>query len=112
MSARQPSTRLRCTTVLLGSLMTLACNDVVPSVYTARAYEPETMCLDDYTPIGLVDTGTLSSLCPPTCLAVGAALYVSTACPPFPAEATEVEPAKSPDCVQALALLKADKTCD
>jgi hypothetical protein len=112
MPARQPSTRLRWITVLLGFVLSAACNDVVPSVYTGRAYEPDAMCLDDYTPIGLVDTDTLSSLCPPTCLAVGAALYVSTACAPFPAEATEVKPAASPDCVQALALLKADKTCD
>lgn len=112
MSARQPSTRLQWIAVLLGSLLTAACNDVAPSVYTARAYEPDAMCLDDYVPIGLVDTDTLSSLCPPTCLDVGGSLYVSTVCAPFPTEATEAKPA-SPECVQALALLKAnpDKTC-
>jgi hypothetical protein len=38
-------------------------------------------------------------------------LYVSTLCPPYPAEATAVSASTAPSCEDALALLKADTTC-
>lgn len=88
-----------------------ACDDEIVSVYTARAYEPEGKCLDEYAPIGAVQTNALSSLCQPTCLKVGASLYVSTVCPPYPAEATAVSTAEAPACTEALAAAKANTTC-
>jgi len=91
--------------------MAAACDDSGPSVYTARAYQAADACLDAYTPIGLVDVGALSALCAPTCLMIADSLYVSTLCPPYPAEATAVSASAAPSCGDALALLKADTTC-
>jgi len=95
----------------LTAATTTSCQSSAPSVYTARAYEPDAKCLDDYTSVGLVDVGSLSAECDPACLEVGGTLYVSTVCPPLPDEATAVSPADSQPCVDALALYKADTTC-
>lgn len=110
MSARQSSTRFPRLILLLGSLLAVACDDVVPSVVTGRAYDPAAMCLDAYSPIGVVEAITLSSRCDPVCLAVGTVLYVTTVCGPYPVEATKIDP-MAPECVKALSLLKADKSC-
>ncbi len=111
-SALRALKRARWVTLLLGGLAAAACDQTAPSVYTARFYDPVAKCLDEYTPIGLVDNGKLSALCPPTCLLVGADLYVSTVCGPYPDEGMTVLPADSQDCVNAIALLQAPKgTC-
>jgi hypothetical protein len=104
--------RARSVILVLGGLGAVACDQTAPSVYTARFYDPVGKCLEDYTSIGLVDNGKLSALCPPTCLLVGADLYVSTVCGPYPDEGMMVLPAKSQDCVAAIALLQSAKgTC-
>lgn len=105
MSLRPVLKRTRWLALVAGWLLASACDDTVPSVYTARAYEPAGNCLDDYSSVGLVDNARLSALCPPTCLQVGADLYVSTVCGPYPDEATVVLPMDSQDCVAALPLI-------
>ena len=96
--------------LLLASLLAAACDDVIPCVVTARAYEPDARCLEGYTPIGVVEADALSSRSAPTCLSVGATLYVTTVCGPYPAESTTVD-SQSAACVEAVALLKANTTC-
>jgi hypothetical protein len=70
-------------------------------VYTAQRHSVEAGCLETYAPIGLVEAETVSALCPPVCLLLGEDLYVSTLCPPYPAE-TSVEPEDSEGCAAAL----------
>jgi hypothetical protein len=112
MSTRQTRKRLQWIGLGLCCLTaaTTSCQDSAPSVYTARAYEPDAKCLDDYTSVGLVDVGSLSAACDPACLEIAGTLYVSTVCPPLPDEATPVSPSDAP-CVDALALFKAGTTC-
>ena len=78
------------------------CDESGPRVYTAQRYSVDDGCLETYAPIGLVEAEAVSSQCPPVCLGLGEDLYVSTLCPPYPAEAS-IEPEDSEGCAAALA---------
>jgi hypothetical protein len=80
-------------------------------VYTAQRHAVEEGCLETYAPIGLVEAEELSALCPPVCLSLGGDLYVSTLCPPYPAEAS-VEPENSDGCSVALAAPACDEPAE
>jgi hypothetical protein len=101
--------RLLCM-LLLGSLGG-GCNESGPRVYTAQLYRPELACLEGYAPLGLVEGESLGALCEPVCLALGEDRYVSTVCPPYPAEVS-VELPDSDDCGAALEAVASDSTCD
>jgi hypothetical protein len=101
--ARPPGTL----TALLGGAVWLfvlapACDEFGPRVYTAQRHAVDPGCLEAYAPIGLVEARAVSALCEPVCLSLGEGLYVSTLCPPYPAEAS-VEPEDSEGCTAALA---------
>jgi hypothetical protein len=96
--------------LLLGSLSG-GCNESGPRVYTAQRYRPELACLEGYAPLGLVEGESLSSLCEPVCLALGDNRFVSTVCPPYPAEVS-VELPDSADCAAALGAVASESTCD
>jgi hypothetical protein len=106
---RPPRTRA----ALLGGavwLLALApgCDESGPRVYTAQRHAVEDGCLEAYAPIGLVEAEVSSALCAPVCLSLGEDLYVSTLCPPYPAEAS-VEPDDSEGCSAALAAPSCDE---
>ena len=86
---------------------TAGCDEAGPRVYTAQLYAVESGCLETYAPIGLVEAESVSSLCERVCLLLDEALYVSTVCPPYPAQAG-VEPEDSPACAAA----RAAPACD
>ncbi len=86
-------------TAWLGALA--GCDESGPRVYTAQRHAVEAGCLEAYAPIGLVEAEALSALCAPVCLSLGEDLYVSTLCPPYPAEAS-IEPEDSEGCTAAL----------
>ena len=86
------------------------CPDSGNRVYTAASYVAGSGCLQDYAPLGLVVAGDLPANCAPTCLSVGGQVYVSTVCPPFPAEATVLDTSTT-DCQQAIAELDAGAFC-
>jgi hypothetical protein len=97
----------RTLTALLGGAVCLfvlapACDEFGPRVYTAQRHAVDPGCLEAYAPIGLVEAQAVSALCEPVCLSLGEDLYVSTLCPPYPAEAS-VEPEDSEGCTAALA---------
>jgi hypothetical protein len=87
------------------------CDESGPRVYTAQRHAVEQRCLETYAPIGLVEAETLSALCPAVCLSLGEDLYVSTLCPPYPAEAS-IEPADSEGCAAALAAPACDELAE
>lgn len=89
--------------VVLGACAT-GCEDFGPRVYTAQLFQADPGCLEAYTPIGLVQAKDLGSECEPVCLRLGDALYVSTVCAPYPAEAS-IEGADVEECAAALAAL-------
>jgi hypothetical protein len=101
--------RLFCT-LLLGSLGA-ACNESEPRVYTAQFFRPDPGCLESYAPLGLVQGESLSALCEPVCLALGEDLYVSTVCPPYPAEVS-LELPSSEGCGAALEAVASELACD
>jgi len=78
------------------------CDESGPRVYTAQRHAVDEGCLETYAPIGLVEAEALSALCEAVCLSLDEDLYISTLCPPFPAEAS-VEPVDSEGCTAALA---------
>ena len=99
---------------LLFSSLTLvglcACDESGPRVYTARLYRPDLGCLEEYAPLGLVEGGALSSQCEPVCLVLGDELYVSTVCPPYPAELSVEEPVAE-RCGAALTAVASELAC-
>ncbi len=94
----------------LGGLLG-GCDESGPRVYTAQRYRPDLGCLDAYAPLGLVEAEAQSSRCDPVCLTLGEALYVSTVCPPYPAEAG-VEAPESDSCGAALTAVASELACD
>jgi hypothetical protein len=88
-----------------------SCDDFGPRVYTAQLFRADPGCLEAFTPIGLVQAQDLGSACDPVCLRLGDALYVSTVCAPYPAEAS-LEAAGAEDCAAALAALTAEASCE
>lgn len=104
--SKQNSTRqLSPLSTLLGAAalaLASGCDESGPRVYTAQRHSVDDGCLETYAPIGLVEAEAVSSQCPPVCLGLGGDLYVSSVCPPYPAEAS-VEPEDSEGCSAALA---------
>jgi hypothetical protein len=88
--------------------LALGCDESGPRVYTAQRHAVEDGCLETYAPIGLVEAEALSALCPPVCLSLGEDLFVSTLCPPYPAEAS-LEPEDAEACAAALAAPSCDE---
>lgn len=88
----------------------VACSDAKVYVYTAQKWNPAASCLEEYVPIETVDGDGADSTCPAACLSVGDDLYVSTLCPPLPANATPV-PATDPVCKEALAAEAQKRAC-
>jgi hypothetical protein len=105
-----PAKRLRLG-LLLASLAGASCDATGPRVYTARQYQPELACLDEYAPLALVESGELPSTCAPVCLRVDGALYVSSVCAPYPARAARELADDSPECGDALAAAEAEAFC-
>ena len=101
--------RLFCVLPLWG--LVAACDEPGPRVYTAQLYRPELDCLEAYAPLGLVEGEALSSQCEPVCLALGEELYVSTVCPPYPAE-VGLESPESELCGAALTAVASELACD
>lgn len=98
-------------------LVSSACDESGPRIYTARAYSAEAACLESYAPIGRVEAGELGASCAPVCLWVDgllpeSGLHVSTVCPPYPATAVPTDAVTSADCAVALELLEAEVFCD
>lgn len=87
----------------------MAC-DVPFYVYSARRWNAADACVEPYVPIDRVSGEGADSSCPAVCLSVGAALYVSTVCPPLPPSATEV-PATDPTCRAALDAMNRNRVC-
>lgn len=89
-------------------VLAAGCDGFGPRVYTAQRHAVEAGCLETYAPIGLVEAEAISALCAPVCLSLGEDRYVSTLCPPYPAEAS-VEPEGSEGCTAALAAPSCDE---
>jgi hypothetical protein len=84
------------------------CDESGPRVFTAQRYRADRACLETYAPLGLVEAEDIGSLCEPVCLSEGEELFISTVCPPYPAEAS-VEPSDSEGCAAALAASACDE---
>jgi hypothetical protein len=93
---------------LLSCSLVFGCEQEGPRVYTAMPFDATQGCLGAYAPLGLVEADELPATCAPVCLLQSDALYVSTVCAPYPAEATVVSPSDSSDCESALAVLEMD----
>lgn len=72
----------------LGASLLPGCDESGPRVYTAQPYRAALGCLDAYTPLSLVEARDVGAQCGPVCLRLGASLYVSSVCSPYPVEAT------------------------
>ncbi|HYO98258.1 MAG TPA: hypothetical protein VER33_27325 [Polyangiaceae bacterium] len=104
---------MRIESLFLALTLTLtACNDFGPRVYTAQAYDPEAMCLMPYGPLALVEAQELRATCGVQCLRYRDALYLSTVCAPYPADAAVELPETSPECALALQSLQSEAFCD
>lgn len=99
------------TTAVLAAGATAACIATDSYVYTAQLYDPTNDCVNAYKAVEVVKGSGASANCPPTCLMVGADLYVSTLCPPLPDIATAVD-SDAGTCVAALAAAATGGTCD
>lgn len=97
---------------LLLALTVTACNELGPRVYTAQAYDPEALCLMPYAPLALVEAEKLRATCAVQCLRYRDALYLSTVCAPYPADAVIELPEHSPECALALQSLQSEAFCD
>jgi hypothetical protein len=97
---------------ILGAVTALGCEESGPRVYTAQAYLAEAECLEQYAPIGLVEAEVLASTCDAVCLRLGAQLYVSAVCAPYPAEASLEEGQDSAECAAALEAFESELSCD
>lgn len=97
--------------VPLALLLTAACNESGPRVFTAKAYDRDAMCLEADAPIGLVEAETLKATCDPVCLELNGELYASTICPPYPADSSELAADSSADCAAALNALASKVQC-
>lgn len=84
------------------TVLLISCSDAGPRIYTAQPYDAEAQCLAEYEAVGLVEAGTLSAACSPTCLEISGTLYVSTVCPPFPDTASALTPEDDAACAAAL----------
>jgi hypothetical protein len=84
------------------------CDESGPRVFTAQRYRADLACLETYAPLGLVEAEDVGALCEPVCLSEDEELFISTVCPPYPAEAS-VEPADSEGCAAALAAPSCDE---
>jgi hypothetical protein len=88
-----------------------ACDESGPRVYTAKAYDRGAHCLSADAPIGLVESEDLKATCQPVCIELGGELYVSTVCPPYPADSVLVRAEDSTDCAAALTALAEETEC-
>jgi hypothetical protein len=84
------------------------CEEYGPRVYTAAPYRVARGCLDAYAPLGLVQARDLGAQCAAVCLREGGTLYVSSVCPPYPAEATLEAADAGNECGVALAAPSCD----
>jgi hypothetical protein len=75
----------------IGAALIIACEEADSYVFTARRYDPDAACLEPYKSIEVVPGGSVSSRCPLSCLTVGSDTFVSTVCPPLPANATALQ---------------------
>jgi hypothetical protein len=85
----------------LGAGLLPGCDESGPRIYTAQPYRALLGCLDAYAPLSLVEARDVGALCDPVCLRLGASLYVSTVCAPYPGDAT-LSPPDDPECAAAL----------
>ena len=96
----------------VSSLTSLAsCNDAETYLYFAQKYDPVGDCVNAYAPVETVNGSGAGAFCAPSCLTVGADLYVSTMCPPVPVIATSVPDDAGP-CIAAIAARRRGGTCD
>jgi hypothetical protein len=77
----------------LSVLLAIAsCDDVNVHILSGQLYQPQAACLDPSTGIDVVKGGSTGDNCAPQCLSVTAAdatsTYVTTVCPPYPADYT------------------------
>ncbi len=104
MSNDQPMRRVLAGLALGLSVACVAgCDGALDAVYTAQRYDAEGECIEGSSALGLVTADELAATCEPLCLEFDGELYVSAICPPYPGEASVVEPTES-DCAAALAL--------
>jgi hypothetical protein len=85
----------------LGSSLLPGCDESGPRIYAAQPYRALLDCLETYVPLSLVEARDVGALCDPVCLRLGASLYVSTVCAPYPSETTLVPP-EDEECAAAL----------
>ena len=88
-----------------------ACEGTQLYMYSAQRYNPAADCVATYAPVETVNGSGASATCPPTCLAVGDVLFVSTMCPPLPSIAAPVALDAGP-CIAALAAVERGRPCD
>jgi hypothetical protein len=88
-----------------------ACEDIPFYVYSAQKWNVDGACLEAYVPVDVVQGSGADSSCPAACLMIGKDLYVSTVCPPLPANATAVA-ATDPACKAALEAARRGDACD
>lgn len=82
----------------LGLVAAAACDAADVYIYTAR--KVEATCLDPYEAIDQIDGDGAKATCAPTCFTLDDDTYVSTVCPPLPANAVPI-PATDPACIAA-----------
>ena len=87
-------------------VLAAACTNADVYIYTARKYEAASACLDPYAPVDQINGAGENSNCPPACFTLDDATYVSTVCPPLPANAVQL-PGNAPACIAAARLLDA-----
>lgn len=77
---------------LVGVLVAVACNDTEVHILSGQLYVPQDHCVEPVTGFDVVNGGTVSNSCAPTCLTVGggdaSATYVTDICGPYPGDYT------------------------
>jgi hypothetical protein len=97
-----------------------ACDDVTVHILSAQQYLPQFACLQPTSGVDVVSGGATGDNCDPTCLIATASpsqtfVYITTTCPPYPADYTTESQAQATDpsdpCTGAFAALAADAGC-
>jgi hypothetical protein len=109
LSARSPARTTRAIALLLALC---ACDNNDTRIYTARPYQVDPGCLEEYLPLAVVYAKELDATCAAACFYFDGQLYVSTVCAPYPEAAEVSDPAEDTDCAAALVALEQDLSCD
>lgn len=107
---------MRWAVVLPVMLLVASCDDVDVHILTGQLYVPQSGCIEPSTGVDVVNGPSTGDNCSPQCLVIdegdGAAVYITTVCPPYPGdytvEAMDATTGDGDPCVGAFAAYEED----